>query len=74
MPKADVSDSLARRLGDLAATQSTYLVAVVSFYGTWKSQDNYFDDLEDPLGDKIRNAAVTAVSLPTEAAQAKKAD
>ena len=64
MPKADASDSLARRLGDLAATQSTYLVAVVSFYGTWKSQDNYFDDLEDPLGDKIRNAAVTAVSLP----------
>ena len=56
---------MAYRLGNLAATQSTYLAAVVSFYGTWKTQDNYFDDLEEPVEDKIRNAAVTAVSFPT---------
>lgn len=62
MPKTGENDSLAYRLGNLAATQSTYLAAVVSFYGTWKTQDNYFDDLEDPVEDKVRNAAVTAVS------------
>ena len=45
------------------------MAAVVSFYGTWKTQDNYFDDLEDPLENQIRNAAVTAVSLPTNGSE-----
>ena len=67
MIKKGENDSFAYRIGNLAATQVTYLAAVVSFYGTWKTQDNYFDDLENPVDDKIRNAAVTAVSLPTEA-------
>ena len=60
----DDNASITSRLTNLGATQFTSLAAVVSFYGTWKTQDNYFDDLESPLEDKIRNASVTAVSLP----------
>ena len=40
----DDNASITSRLTNLGATQFTYLAAVVSFYGTWKTQDNYFDE------------------------------
>ncbi len=60
-------DSLATRLKDVALTMATYLIAVIAFYGTWKSEDFYFDDLELEMDVRVRNAAMTAVSKRSRA-------
>jgi hypothetical protein len=39
------------------------LVAVTSFYGTWRTEDHYFDDLNENVDLRFRNAALTAVSI-----------
>jgi hypothetical protein len=53
---------LTSRAKDVFLTLLTYLVAVISFYGTWKTEDHYFDDLEDDIDIRVKNAAMTAVS------------